>query len=86
MVSLQVRDRRDSGGREAVLAVPELAQQWRDLLLVLARRALLPLRDFGTEDSQPLVRWSGPSLAFSSSPSGLGPAGTSGATVACADA
>ena len=45
------RDRRDSSGLEAVLAVPELAQQWRDPLLVLARRALLPLRDFGTEDS-----------------------------------
>ena len=36
------RDRRDAEARARVLAVPELADQWRKLLEQLARRSRLP--------------------------------------------
>jgi MOSC domain-containing protein YiiM len=41
-------ERDDGEGLARVLAVPELAAQWRDVLVTLARRAELPVRDFGT--------------------------------------
>lgn len=44
------RDRRDSEALAQVLALPELAGQWREVLLALERRGQLPLRDFGTDD------------------------------------
>jgi MOSC domain-containing protein YiiM len=40
-------DRHDAAALERVLAVPELAEQWRAVLVTLAARQGLPLRDFG---------------------------------------
>jgi MOSC domain-containing protein YiiM len=41
------RDRTDQVTLEAVLAVPELADQWKDAVRALLIRAALPHRDFG---------------------------------------
>lgn len=41
------RDRNDAAAVERLLAVPELAEQWRETLVLLAERSLLPLREFG---------------------------------------
>lgn len=41
------RDRHDAAAVQRLLAVPELAEQWRETLVVLAERSLLPLREFG---------------------------------------
>jgi MOSC domain-containing protein YiiM len=42
------RDRADAGALQAVLDVPELAEQWRMTLRALIARSALPHREFGT--------------------------------------
>jgi MOSC domain-containing protein YiiM len=42
------RDRADPAALQAVLEVPELAEQWKAALRTLLARAALPLREFGT--------------------------------------
>lgn len=41
------RDRADRPALDAVIAVPELAERWRNTLVVVAGRQALPVRELG---------------------------------------